>query len=156
MIELATLVPTLQRSLNPPGVDLFPTTTQEEWVGRLADAFWRARLAGFFPDHRVVDGDITPDLSREEQEVIVAYARVNALQARLVNLPTGSRNKAGPVETETQRSAQVLVAMLKAAQAELAEVAANVPQTPTQVAFLDGVAVRTQSILSGSGSGWVR
>lgn len=160
-VDLVTLVPTLQRALNPPGLDLFPAATEAEWVGRLADAFWKARLAGFFAGYRETTGDVmpvdptAPDLTREEQEIIIAYARVTALQNRLVNLATGSRSKAGPVESETQRSAQVLVQMLKDATNELADVAALVPQTPRQAVFLDAVYVRTASIAAGTGSGWV-
>lgn len=154
MSELPELVPSLRRALNPPGEDLFPGATDEEWVGRLADAFWRARLAGFFPGHREQLGDIEPDLSREELEIVVAYARVAALQARITNLATSQRYKAGPVESEQQRPAQVLVAMLKEASSELAEVAARVPQTPMRAAFLDGVSVRTAAVLAGAG--WVR
>lgn len=159
MIELVELVPVLQRALNPPGVDLFPSATEAEWVGRLSDAFWRARLAGFFPGHREADGEVSPvgsgsDLSRTEQQIIVAYARVAALQNRILNLTTMSRSKAGPVETETQRSAQMLVEMLRQAAAELTEVAATVARTATQARFLDGVAVRTAGVLAGTG--WVR
>lgn len=158
-VDLRTLVPTLQRALNPPGLDLFPATTEAEWVGRLADAFWRARLAGFFVGYREVTGDVlpidsnSPDISRQDQEIIVAYARVNALQSRLVNLATTTRSKAGPVESETQRSAQVLVSMLKAANDELADIVDMVPQSPSQVAFLDAVSVRTAGALSSVG--WV-
>lgn len=160
-VDLTTLVPTLQRALNPPGLDLFPAAVESEWVGRLADAFWKARLAGFFTGYREMTGDVmpvdqyAPDLTREEQEIIVSYARVTALQNRLVNLTTGTRSKAGPVESETQRSAQVLVQMLKDATNELADCAALVPQTPRQAVFLDAVYVRTRSITSGVGSGWV-
>jgi hypothetical protein len=158
-VDLEELVEPLRRALNPPGEDLFPGATTEEWVGRLSDAFWRARLAGFYPRHRATEDTVLPltggkDLTRAEQEVIVQYARVRALQNKLINMPTAVRSKAGPVSSEVERSAQLLVALLKEATDDLAAVAEEVAaRAPARAAFIDGVVASTAHMVGG---GWVR
>jgi hypothetical protein len=143
-VALANLVPTLRRTVNPPGQDFYPGTGQAEWRGRLADAFWKARLNDFFSGYAInEDGsEVVPidstaeDLGREQQELIVQFAALTAIRNKILSLPTTSRAKAGPVETETQRSAAVLVQMLKDITAEMAEtrhivLAGNAPRAAT-------------------------
>lgn len=160
-VDLEELVPTLTRTVNPPGVDFYPGATTEEWTGRLQDAFWTGRLAGFFEGYIEANGSVKPhsgstDMPREVQQVIVLYAAFTAIRLKLMSLTTQSRAKAGPVESETQRSAQLLVELLKQISAELIEVRVQFrKRTYGSVAFLDGVEVATARIVGGYGSGWV-
>jgi hypothetical protein len=161
-VDLADLVDPLRASLSAPGEDLFPGAREEDWTLRLTNAFWEARLGGFFEGYKEVDGVITPiatageDLSREQQQLIVRWAKLDALRAKVLALPTGVRAKAGPVESETQRSAQVLVQLLKDTAAELAQVRDTLLSTRNygRATFLDGVLVRTSQVVESTG--WVR
>lgn len=132
-VALADLLPALDASLNDPGSDapFFVIQTKEtQWVNALANAFWWAWMRGFFAGHKVdvagetivpVDGD-GDDLSRGMQQVVVLFAALKAIEAKLLALPTGKRNKAGPVETETQRSAQLLRFLYEQRRQELEDI----------------------------------
>lgn len=160
-VALTTLVPTLQRTLNPPGTTVF-TASSTEWVGRLADAFWTARLQDFFIGYVVdpVTNAVTPvdptadDLSRDMQSAIVSFAALTALRAALLNTPTGNRAKAGSVEVETQRSATLLVGLLKDVSADLQALKDRILKDATAttgVAFLDSMLISANRTLEGSG-----
>lgn len=148
---LLALVPSLRRTVNPPGQDFYPGTGTNEWRGRLADAFWKARLNDFFAGYvlneagtEVVPVDTgAPDLPREQQELIVQFAALTAIRSKIMALPTMTHRKAGPVETETQRSAAVLVQLLKDVTRDMQitrdiVIAANAPRA---VAFFDALVI---------------
>lgn len=112
-VDLADLVEVLKVEVNPPGENLFPTCTDDEWVVRLSSAFWNARIDGFLSGYVEEDGEVFPtsgdvDMPRDLQQVIVFLAALNALSGRLRELQTMFRAKAGPAEFEVQRSANVL------------------------------------------------
>lgn len=151
-VALATLVPSLRRAVNPPGQQLV-TAGQSEWVGRLADAFWRARLNDFFAGY-VLDGNDTAivpvsnggdDLDRTMQQLIVQFAALEALRLRLMNLATATRQKAGPVEVETQRAATLLVQLLKDLTREMQDTKDVILETsnasPRAAAFFDSLVI---------------
>lgn len=167
-VDLTTLVEPLKRAANPPGQDFYPGTDDTEWAERLADAFWAGRLDGFFVGYVEAGGSVTPvsgsdDLDRMYQQVIVEYAALRALEAKLLSLTTASRYKAGPTEVETERSAQVLAALLKAALDRLArirtEIVTNAAYAGASSVFLDGVIVAGNRFLGsyygGNPYGWV-
>lgn len=166
-VPLVDLVPSIRVALNVPGstTGLFVFDDEGEWVDALANGFWYAKLRGCFAKYRVTDAkeivyvpdvdDITNDLSREEQQVIVLFAALSAIEAQMLSLYTLQRSKAGPVETEKQRSATLLKALLDEKRKELAEVRDDLAsQVSTTVAVIDTILGRY-----GDGGGsfpWVR
>jgi hypothetical protein len=115
-VDLGDLVESLQREVSPPGQldDLFPGIGDDVWIGYLSDGFWEIRLDGMLAGYIEEDGEITPtatggtDLPRELQQLIVLYAGIRLLRNQLMNTGTLFRAQAGPVEFETQNSAQLL------------------------------------------------
>lgn len=112
-VDLGDLVPYLEAEVSPPGNDLFADTEDDEWVVRLANGFWNARLDGLLTGYIESDGAVTPtsgdeDMSRELQQVIVFYAAYDTILLALRALNTTFRAQAGPVSYETGQSAQVL------------------------------------------------
>jgi hypothetical protein len=113
-VDLEELVPPLQRMINPPGSELFPNATVGILTGYLSDAFWLAKLDGFFSGYTETDGIVTPesptgtDLQRDWQQLIVFYAGMQIVENELRAKNTLFRTKAGPVEYEVQNSAQLL------------------------------------------------
>lgn len=112
-VDLGDLVPNIKLEVSPPGSNLFPNATDDEWQDRLANAFWNARIDGFLPGYVEADGLITPitgttDMPRDLQQVIVFMAAYSTLYLQLLGTKTGFRAKAGSVEYETTQSAQVL------------------------------------------------
>jgi hypothetical protein len=112
-VDLGDLVANIKLEVNPPGSDLFPDASDEEWTDRLANAFWNARIDGLLPGYVEADGLITPtsgdtDMPRDLQQVIVFMAAYSTLFLKLLGTKTTFRAKAGAVEYETGQSAQVL------------------------------------------------
>ena len=159
-VALSDLVPTLRRTLNPPGQALF-VAPSSEWVGRLSDAFWDGRLQDFFVGYTIVANKIEPideggeDLGRDLQTLIIRYAAIRALHAKLLSMSTSTRQKAGPVEIETQRSASLLVALLKDMSAELEQVKLRIRNEASgrAIAFLDAMVVASNRVINGYYSG---
>lgn len=157
-VELAELVPYLKASVNPPGQE-FIVATDAEWLTAAANAFWWARLRGFFPEYRIdVDGELivntydnTLDMPREVQHIIVLAAALNAIEAKLLSMPTGVRSKAGPVESEVTRAASVLVELLRGKRKELADIKTQIIDTAnaTTVGVIDAVLSREGAFCSG-------
>lgn len=162
-VALADLIEPLKVALNPPGRDLFDATNTE-WVLRLANAFWSAHLEGHYSQYRINDNDEIvnldeggDDISRDMQQIVVLRATIDAIDARLTNLPHGRRSKAGPVETEVTMLASVLVELLRAKRKELLDLRDRLVDGTTEsvgVYVIDGVIARTQSLLSGC-TAWV-
>jgi hypothetical protein len=120
-VDLGDLVETLRREVSQPGAEetTFPDANDDTFFGHLQDAFWEARLDGMLEGFVEADGLVSPtnpsadDLTRDLQQLVVLYAGIRIFRNQLVALNTTFRAKAGPVEYETQKSAQVLVAHLK-------------------------------------------
>lgn len=119
-VDLAQLIPSLQREINPPGSNVLEDMTPSQIIGYLADAFWEARLDGFLTGWSCDPaGQVTPvesggdELGRADQALIVLYAGVKILRNQILNTKTAWRAKAGPVEYEYQSSATMLAEMLK-------------------------------------------
>ncbi len=150
-----TLIASLKREVSPPGTDLFPTATDDEWLGQLQDSFWEAKLYGFFTNYTEADGFITPitgtdDLDRHYQELIVLFAGARVIRNELKNMNTLFRAQAGPVEFETQNSANLLIAILKDIRSKVdLAMAAIGTLGSTTVAYIDSLIGREDSILYG-------
>lgn len=121
-VDLEDFVPSLLREVNPPGTNVFAAASTTEMTGYLSDAFWEARLDGFLSEYTCdEDGLITPtvglvdgeDIDRESTTLVIIYAGCKVLRNKILNTNTTFRAKAGPVEYETQNSAQMLVQILK-------------------------------------------
>lgn len=112
-VDLADLVEFLEAQVNPPGSDLFPDASEDDWVIRMRNSFWYLKLAGFFSNYRDNEGLIQPitgdtDLGRDQQQLIILDAAADVVANQMKNTATGFRAKAGPVEYETENSATLL------------------------------------------------
>lgn len=128
-VDPGELVDPLKRNCNPPGQDLHPDASDDDWVGYLLDAFWVAKLNGVYPGYTVNTSELivpisgTEDMPRDLQQLIVLFASVRVLESDMRG-STGQtvfRAQAGPVSFETQQSAQVLRELLTGARNELKE-----------------------------------
>ncbi len=160
-VDLADLIPSLERETSPPGTDLFPDATDDEWLGQLTDSFWEAKLFNFFAGFTASeDGLVNPisgseDMSRTDQQLVVLFAGIRSIRLKLMNTNTSFRAVAGPVEFETQNSANLLVEILKELQAKIAVLYATLGGLgTTQTYYLNAVMERTDSILSGLEGVW--
>lgn len=162
-VDLGDLIEDLRAEINPPGVDLYPTATDDDWINRLRNAFWEARIGGAFIGYRESDGLIAPvsgidELPREQQQLIILYAGLNVVLADFRNTQSAFKAKAGPVEYETQRSATLLKGVLDLLKTKLAsalDAAINGPSWSGTTAVFDSVIARTESIAWGD-TWWVR
>jgi hypothetical protein len=117
-LDLGDLIEDLLTEVNPPGSNLFPDATDDDWLSNLRNAFWETTLDGLISGYDEADGVVTQadggteDLSRDLQQIIIYYAGIRILKNRLSNLNTMFRSKAGPVEFETQNSATLLKSLL--------------------------------------------
>lgn len=155
-VDLADLVEFVKAEVNVPGVDTFTDATDDNWVTRLQNAFWHARLRGAFVGYEETDGIITPisgteDLSRTEQQLIILVAALNVVRSSLRNANTVFRAKAGPVEFETQQSANTLKTLLDQLEREFRDAleAAKEGTDANTVAYFDAVIQRTDSMAYG-------
>lgn len=182
-VDLLNLVDPLRREVNPPGSDLFPDATDDNWAGSLGDAFWEIRLYGLltgFEENAASrdgpasfgEGILTPvgaaedydqpsgysstDLGRELQQLIVSWAAYKIVLARMGSLSTMFRARAGPVEYETQNAASVLKTILDQLKARLDKILNQlVNGLGSDVALLDAVIERTYNQAVGD-VWWVR
>jgi hypothetical protein len=118
-VDLSDFVSTMRREVTPLGSTLFLDVTDAALVGFMADAFWEARMDGFFlgysadEDGIVTNDTGTTDLPRKDIALIVVYAGIRILRNQIMNTQTMFRAKAGPVEFEQQSSAIMLREMLQ-------------------------------------------
>lgn len=159
-VDLEDLVPSLRRTVNPPGTELFPDATTGIMAGYLADAFWMGKLDGFFANYTedppdsgiIVPESGTDDLTREWQQLIVFFAAMQIIESELRSKNTLFRTKAGPVEYEVQNSAQLLrehLVTLNARRAYLLELLSN--SYNIAPGYVDMVCARTARIIDGFG-----
>jgi hypothetical protein len=111
--SLLDLVESLKREIAVPGMfdAAFPDTTDDDLVMSLADGLAEAQLDGYFQTTTVDPDDnyeVTPDLSLAGGALIVIYAGSRILRAQLRALTSNQRYKAGNVEYETSRPANLL------------------------------------------------
>lgn len=116
-MDLFDLTGALQRAVAPPGEfkTYFPSTSDDDLAGTLADGLAEAQLDGFLGtvalDATAFSTDV--DLTSAQQALVVLYARARVIVSRLANIKNRTRYKAGPVEAETETSATILTALLK-------------------------------------------
>lgn len=154
-VDLGDLVLYLEAEVSPPGNDLFADTLDDEWIVRLANGFWNARLDGILEGYVEAEGEITPvsgdtDMPRDLQQVIVFYAAYETILLALRTLNTTFRAVAGPVEFETGQSAQVLrdiAQALKDKRNLLLSRLSDLGMTTDYV--IDSIVARQDSLLAG-------
>jgi hypothetical protein len=119
-VDLGELIEPLRREVSQPGAELttFPDATDDSYLGHLQDAFWETVLDSVIQGYTESDAIVTPldaaddDLGRDLQQLVVLYAGIRIIRNQLIAINTLFRAKAGPVEYETQKSAQVLSGIL--------------------------------------------
>lgn len=120
-MDLNDLVEPLKRTVAGPGEfdTYFPESDDTTLAGILTDAAAEAKLDGFLPTKVVDPSDLSvvPDPNSAEQALILIYADARILNARISNLKSRSRYKAGNVEAETEQAASVLQELLRERQA---------------------------------------
>ena len=120
-VDLADFIPSLKLEVSVPGVaGILDSASDDDLIGTLVDAFWLARLDGFFPAYTCdEDGLITPvavggeDLPREGVSVVLLYGGIKVIRNKILGTGSTFRAKAGSVEYETATSAMVLTELLK-------------------------------------------
>lgn len=154
-IEVTDLVPFLKTSVNPPGTDLFPDALQSDWENNLRNGFWEATLDGLITGYTEEEGVIEPvtegddDLGRDLQQLIILYAAIAIVRNHMMNLRTLFRTKAGPVEYETQQSAQVLKSILDELIARRTLVLEALADNATTTYYYDSAIARNESLYYG-------
>lgn len=182
-VDLATLVPMLKSEMNPPGADLYPTATDDQWLLTLIGGFWDARLHGLMLNYEenaaARGGDVsfdmgivtplgvelgydqpsgwsTNDLSPDMQQLVVLWSAWKATLSEFKQLSTTFRAKAGPTEYEEQRSALVLKEVLTALKERIKFILDNISgHGRTSVSVFDAVIERSYSQAMGD-TWWVR
>lgn len=157
MIDLTELVPSLEAALTVPGNEAeFASVPEDQWVIRLVNAFWNAFNAGLFTGFIVdEDGQVSPtsgsdDMGRDLQQVIVLYAAMDVVRNQMRQLNTVFKAKAGPVEYETQQSAQLLKSLLDGYMGQISALVDRLgDQGTTATFYLDGVIARDRAINDG-------
>lgn len=131
--DLEELIDPLKYELNVPGEDAYGGTSTEEWVGRLANGFWKGYLDGFFQAFTESEGLVSPragdaTFPRDYQQVVILYTAIEILGQRLLSMKTSFRAKAGPVEYEEEQSATILRSLLDQAYERLKYVRENLAE----------------------------
>jgi hypothetical protein len=163
-VDLADLVDSLKREVNPPGDNLFPNATENDWLGNLADAFWEARLHGMLAGFTVNPDtfELTPldasaaDMTRDLQQLIVLYAGFRITLNELKNAQSSFHAVAGPVEIEVQKASNVLKGVLDAIKGRIDIVLTRLSDAgSTSVAVFDAVIEHNYNIAARN-EWWVR
>lgn len=116
-VNLFDYVEYVKGMVNPPGGNLFPDSTDEQWVVRLANGFWESHadglLTGYTEDNGIITATTGDDpLARDKAQVVVLYAAISAVRSKLMEYNTNFRAVAGPVQYEIGKSANLLTAVL--------------------------------------------
>jgi len=162
-VPLEDLLPSVRWSLNVPGeTGFFNFDSDDDWIEALANGFWWANMRGFFKDYRVTtDGESianvvgTVELDRRLQQVVVLFTAMNAIEAKLMSIYTHTKSSAKPgLETERDRSAQLLRDLLQARRNDLQEIKLLLVGGvyATEVAVIDLFLARDSALRAGTES----
>jgi hypothetical protein len=161
-VDLSDLIPNLKAQINSPGTDAYASTTNNEWLTRLENAFWEVRLDGLFTNFVAADGEITPiapetaDLSRDALQLVILYAAMDVVMAQFRSVQSAFKAVAGPVSYETQQSAQLLREVLVTLRQRIKDVVYNLASIYyIRTAVLDAVIERTDALIDGD-NWWIR
>ena len=166
---LPDLIPMMNRELNAPGTEQYPTMGAGDYLGYLADGFWDARLYTMLTQYTLVDGadlgtpqptgtDYITDQSSKEDDLptefhmlVVVLAGARLLRNKILTLAVNYKATAGPVDYEQQASATTLRAILASLQRRVDELKLMYTDefTPGAFVYMDGVLQRASSELNG-------
>lgn len=172
-VDLSDYVDTVRREVTPPGSTTFSTVSDDVFVGYLADAFWEVKLDGFMEPYvcdaygivipagdtqaaninlgfDATDFDVTVDMGRDQVALICLYAGIKIIRNKLMEQPSRTRAKAGPVEFEQDYSANLLVEMLRELQS-VRQRLLFLRATDMNVTIMDAFSARSVSPSSYSG-----
>lgn len=151
MTNLDDYVEPLKRALAVPGefASIFPSTSNDDLIGSLSDAFAEAQLDGFFGTMslNVNAGTVTPNLSVGGSALVVIYASIRICTAQLRNLKTRQKYEAGGAVYEVEQAASVLTEELKAfrdRKKQLQELAVRAGRSGQAVYVTDGYLTRVR------------
>jgi hypothetical protein len=166
--SIKSMIPMLDRDINAPGVELYPTASAGSKMGYISDGFWDARLAGTLTTYTIIDGDdlATPDLSsdyitdlatlsvdlpEEFQMMVVVFAGARMIRNKILNLAINFKAEAGPVSYEQQASATTLRAVLATLEKRLVELKTMYSDSfsPGAFAYMDGTLQRAAAEVQG-------
>jgi hypothetical protein len=149
MTMLDVLVPSLKRALTMPGEFevVYPNTSDADLTASLGDGFARCQLYGYFLSFQLDTfvWEVTPDLTPPEGSLVVLFTSGEIVKARLLDMKSVTRYKAGPVEYEVQMASSLLTELLKslvAQRQELVKLGVGKGEG-TDVAVLDWYCVRS-------------
>ena len=172
-VDLSDYVATVRREVSPPGSTSFATVSDDVFTGYLADAFWEVKLDGFNEAYVCdADGivipsgdadavnvnlgftitafDSTVDMPRDQVALVCLYAGIKIIRNKLLEQPSRTSAKAGPVSFEQDFSANLLVEMLKELQMVRTRLL-YLRATDMQVSVIDAFSSRSASPASYSG-----
>jgi len=166
--SIKSMIPMLDRDINAPGVELYPTASAGSKMGYLADGFWDARLAGTLTAYTIIDGDdlatpdtssdyitdlstLSEDLPEEFQMMVEIFVATRMIRNKILNLAINFTAKAGPVSYEQQASATTLRAVLASLEKRLIELKTMYSDsfTPGAFAYMDGTLQRAAAEVQG-------
>lgn len=158
-VDLSDYVEQVKDKVNPPGINLFPNASDDEWARRLVGGFWDARIQGITsldPFTSDEDGIITPqggtgdDISRDMVQLIICWAAWTAVTNQMANVKSQFKGQAGPVSFEQQQSATVLKARMEAIREEKALVLQRLSDVGSvEVTIIDMVSARDDATYLG-------
>lgn len=183
-VDLQNLVDALKGEVNPPGTDLFPDATDDNFLMNLTNAFWEVRLYGFLAgfeenaaarggpsvftegiitpigvaaDYDDPTGHATTDLGRDLQQLVILWAGWKVVLARMGTINSAFRAKAGPVEFEVEQAASVLKTILDTLRSRIDFVLTHLSiyGVNSSVAVFDGIIDRSYSQALGE-TWWVK
>ena len=162
-VDLTDLIPDLEGYVSVPGsVSRYSTASETEWLTKLRNAFWTAYndglIIGFSCNEEGVISSVRGDLAmgRDLQQIVILYSAISIVQNELLQIKTAFRAKAGPVEYETQQSAQVLKGLLDSLFQQKNVLLKRLSDIgEVQSHYFDAVITRDASYRSGLTS-WVR
>ena len=166
--SIKSMIPMLDREINAPGVELYPTASAGSKMGYISDGFWDARLAGTLTTFTIIDGDslVTPDttsdyitdastkledLPNEFQMMVILFAGTRMIRSKILNLAINFTAEAGPVKFEQQASATTMRAVLASLERRLVELKVMYSDsfTPGAFAYMDGTLQRASAEVDG-------
>lgn len=118
-VDLTNLVPNLVAEITTPGVTTYATVSDDDWLLRLQNGFWEARLDGLIAAWTESEGIVTPiqssgtDMPRDLQQLVILYTAFSVLRNTLQTMRTQFRASAGAVSFEYQQSSNAITQMLK-------------------------------------------
>lgn len=150
MTDLFDLVDSLKREVNPLGGNAYPDAVDNDYVGSLQDGFWEAVLDGIISGYEEDDAEVTPDLPKDLQRLVVFYAGIRIVRNQLNQLQSMLRTKAGPVEYEVRQDWQVLRALFDDMVQRRATFIKNLSDSGTiGSVYIDGISTRDSSVYYG-------